>query len=113
MENLITRWPTDSLQIENTVEEPGTRDLAHFIQTDRHAGSTDTFAFSVHGPNISKSALLPQSDRLAGSNHKDATPKGITAQDWTGPNDLDNPLNWPLVRKIYHSCIPALLAFIV
>lgn len=37
------------------------------------------------------------------------TPIGrtVTAQDWTGPQDPENPMNWPLWRKIYHTVIPA------
>ena len=36
-----------------------------------------------------------------------------TAQDWTGPNDPENPMNWPLAQRIYHTTIPALFNFIV
>ena len=34
-----------------------------------------------------------------------------TAQDWEGPDDPDNPLNWPTSKKIYHTVIPALQCF--
>jgi len=34
-----------------------------------------------------------------------------TAQDWTGPDDPENPLNWPVPKKIYHTLIPALQCF--
>ena len=34
-----------------------------------------------------------------------------TAQDWTGPDDEGNPLNWPLWLRIYHTIIPALFCF--
>lgn len=36
--------------------------------------------------------------------------KAVTAQDWTGPDDLDNPQNWPLIKKAYHVGFPALFA---
>ncbi|KAF2399651.1 putative bicyclomycin resistance protein [Trichodelitschia bisporula] len=36
-----------------------------------------------------------------------------TAQDWDGLDDPENPMNWPLGLKIYHTIIPALLAFVV
>ena len=41
--------------------------------------------------------------------------RGISqnALDWDGPNDLDNPKNWTLASKIYHTVIPALLGFTV
>ncbi|EXJ94581.1 hypothetical protein A1O1_02977 [Capronia coronata CBS 617.96] len=36
-----------------------------------------------------------------------------TAQDWVGPDDPDNPLNWPLLKKTYHTLIPALQCFTI
>lgn len=35
----------------------------------------------------------------------------VTAQDWTGPDDPENPHNWPMTQRIYHTIIPALFAF--
>lgn len=37
----------------------------------------------------------------------------VTAQNWTGPDDPENPMNWPRWKKIYHTIIPGLFAFIV
>ena len=31
--------------------------------------------------------------------------------DWDGPNDVDNPRNWPKWKKIFHSAIPAIYSF--
>jgi hypothetical protein len=31
--------------------------------------------------------------------------------DWDGPNDVDNPHNWPKWKKIVHSAIPATYGF--
>ena len=39
--------------------------------------------------------------------------KSITAQDWNGPNDPENPLNWSLSKRIYHTTVPALMGFVV
>ena len=36
-----------------------------------------------------------------------------TAQDWDGPEDPENPQNWPLWTKIYHTFIVGLMAFTV
>ncbi|MCJ1352781.1 MAG: hypothetical protein MMC33_002765 [Icmadophila ericetorum] len=33
------------------------------------------------------------------------------ALDWTDPKDPENPLNWPLSSRIYHTTIPALMGF--
>ena len=37
----------------------------------------------------------------------------LTAQDWIGPDDPENPLNWPLRKRIYRTTVPSLLAFAV
>ena len=34
-----------------------------------------------------------------------------TAQDWNGPNDPENPQNWPSGKKAYHTVTVGLLAF--
>ena len=39
--------------------------------------------------------------------------KTVTAQDWTGPDDPENPQNWPLWRRVYHTTIPALYGLAV
>ena len=37
----------------------------------------------------------------------------ITAQDWNGPDDPENPHNWPLFKKIYHLVPISILGFTV
>ncbi|MCJ1482662.1 hypothetical protein MMC06_002828 [Schaereria dolodes] len=37
----------------------------------------------------------------------------VTAQDWTGPDDPENPMNWSLASRIYHTTIPALMGLVV
>ena len=37
----------------------------------------------------------------------------VTAQDWTGPDDMENPLNWSMGKRVYTTTVPALLGFIV
>jgi hypothetical protein len=36
-----------------------------------------------------------------------------SAEDWDGPDDPDNPLNWPTPKKIYNTVIPALQCFTI
>jgi hypothetical protein len=48
----------------------------------------------------------------SGSNGSQLKPV-VTAQDWIGPNDPENPQNWSSSKKIYHAMIPTLLAFVV
>ena len=41
------------------------------------------------------------------------TTRVVTAQDWTGPNDPENPQNWSLLVRAYHTVPPALFGFVV
>ncbi len=36
-----------------------------------------------------------------------------TAQDWNGPGDFDNPQNWSMNKRIYHTILPGLFGFAV
>lgn len=40
-----------------------------------------------------------------------ALSKRPTAQDWTGPNDPGNALNWPFQKRIYHLSMISFLCF--
>lgn len=44
---------------------------------------------------------------------QDEVRKSMTAHDWNGPDDPDNPRNWPLWQRVYHTTVPALFAFTV
>lgn len=35
----------------------------------------------------------------------------VDHNDWTGPDDPDNPHNWPKWKRVMHSAIPAVYAF--
>lgn len=48
-------------------------------------------------------------DELVVQNHPQ-TGKTITL-DWDEPDDVDNPHNWPVWKKIVHSAIPAVFGF--
>ncbi|MCJ1247685.1 hypothetical protein MMC30_004900 [Trapelia coarctata] len=37
----------------------------------------------------------------------------LTTEDWNSPDDPDNPLNWSLWQRIYHTTVPALFGFVV
>ncbi|MCJ1415196.1 hypothetical protein MMC32_001527 [Xylographa parallela] len=37
----------------------------------------------------------------------------VTAQDWNGPDDPENPMNWSMWSRVYHTSVPALLGFLV
>jgi hypothetical protein len=37
--------------------------------------------------------------------------KEVAARDWTGPDDPENPQNWPTWFRQYHIVPPALISF--
>jgi hypothetical protein len=37
----------------------------------------------------------------------------VTAQDWTGPDDPENPHNWSLLKRSWHVAQPGLFGFAV
>lgn len=37
----------------------------------------------------------------------------VTATDWSGPDDLGNPHNWSMRKRIFHAIPPALFSFVV
>lgn len=51
--------------------------------------------------------------QLPSSHNADALHKTVTAQDWNGPDDPGNPVNWPLWQRVYHTTIPGLFGFAV
>ncbi len=52
-------------------------------------------------------------DRPEPSDTKVALQRTITAQDWTGPDDPENPLNWPMWQRVYHTTVPGLFGLAV
>lgn len=41
----------------------------------------------------------------------DVVNRGPSAQDWNGPDDPENPQNWPFIRKAYQTAVVGFLAF--
>ena len=37
----------------------------------------------------------------------------VTAQDWNGPDDPENPLNWSLLKRSWHVAQPGFFGFAV
>ena len=35
------------------------------------------------------------------------------ALDWDGPDDLENPYNWSVWQRVFHSAMPALYCFVL
>ena len=88
----------------------------HINETEK-MGESDSDSSSMHSlpipivtpqPDLEKTTTKAsqRTSRSGRSNHVPAT-----AQDWDGEDDPDNPLNWPLPVKIYHTLVPALQCF--
>jgi hypothetical protein len=46
-------------------------------------------------------------------NDIEAAPAPISERlDWDFPDDIGNPRNWPVPKKVFHSVVPALYGFI-
>lgn len=42
-----------------------------------------------------------------------STPPVRATTDWNGPDDPDNPHNWPLWLRVYHATTPGFFGFAV
>ena len=91
------------------------------------AAKVQIFAQTMSAPSDSESAMPNEID-LDGlrdngeieklstqptQHSRDGQPvtRAPTAQDWTGPDDPENPINWPMSKRVYHTIIPGLFAF--
>jgi hypothetical protein len=61
-------------------------------------------------PDLEKALHDPQAPV---SRTSTAVRRVVTAQDWTGPDDPENPHNWPLRKRIWHTVQPGLFGFAV
>ena len=80
---------------------------------------TESIASALEGPVSASSDpqdafadLEKASTRVSRSSHEPAT-RIVTAVDWNGPNDPENPLTWPVWKKAYHILAIGTLAFAV
>ena len=63
--------------------------------------------------NIAEKGLDIAQEPTSTSPEKYSLQKTVTAQDWTGPDDPENPINWPLWQRVYHTTVPGLFGFAV
>jgi hypothetical protein len=64
-------------------------------------------------PDQSASSIAseePQLEQTETGKHRAAVQ---ASSDWDGPDDVDNPMNWPLSKKIYHTIVPGVYGFTV
>ncbi len=60
-----------------------------------------------------KGLAAAHEDKFAPRDRANGLQKTVTAQDWTGPDDPENPMNWPLWQRVYHTTVPGLFGFAV
>ena len=59
------------------------------------------------------STLIERNGQVS-DNHDSLDPTTVpTARDWSGPDDPDNPMNWPFALRVYHATIPGVIGFTV
>ncbi|TKA73636.1 hypothetical protein B0A49_05183 [Cryomyces minteri] len=63
-----------------------------------------------HEKDIEQGSEMPLERDFADRN---PVKRVITAQDWSGPRDPENPHNWSLLKRSYHTVPPALFGFTV
>ena len=69
---------------------------------------TEPTPLEPHAPerDIEKANSLTERDE------SEAQPQ-INVNDWNGPDDQDNPHNWPTWLRVYHAVVPGLFGFAV
>ena len=60
-------------------------------------------------PHPEKTSGVPNPLTRRFSEHGHAS--NVSAQGWMGGNDPDNPMNWPLGKRVYNAAVPGLLSF--
>jgi len=94
--------------------------IAHFKLLLRLSKMVESHSTSDDSSENSMKEVQPVVDKETGPERASLdSEKGIAASavppdpnDWNGPDDPQNPLNWPLRRKLWHVISPALMAFV-
>lgn len=96
--------PTDNLRSEKL---EGLRSEAESILEAIEVNSNNSSIHDDTGKDVEKTSTVG-----AGSTHDPAAPT-VTAQDWTGPDDPEDPQNWSLLKRCMHIFPIAFLSFAV
>ena len=79
-------------------------DIEHAISKQEES---ENQVFDDAGDNVQKEfepdVPHPQSSTTNGLH------RSVTAQDWNGPDDPENPENWPLWQRVYHTYVLRLI----
>ena len=88
------------------------------LELDEMATQSDsdsTLSLSSHPDQLDETRDI---EKIATSNaqqskHGSPAQRAVTAQDWTGPDDPEDPHNWPLWKRIYHTALVGVFCFTV
>lgn len=64
---------------------------------------------STDGTQVEKAG----SQRASNDAKEEAASPPAAVTDWNGPDDPDNPHNWSMASRVYHSIVPGLFGFAV
>lgn len=76
-------------------------------------GMTSPSSIPIDGVGDPEKAVVDPSLQRVSSPNKGDMPWTIKGNDWNGQDDPDNPHNWTLANRIYHTIMPALFSFVV
>lgn len=88
------------------VSEPHASDPSLAIELRRSSVSSSDIEEGGGGTDVER-AVTSKSER------ERKVTRVVTAQDWTGPDDPENPHNWSTFKKTWHVIQPALFGFAV
>jgi hypothetical protein len=80
---------------------------------DLEAGGDRAFEQSNIQPMDEEEAISDGETREKQEIELPLATKVRTVQDWDGPSDAENPMNWSLLKKSYHTAVPAFYGFAV
>jgi hypothetical protein len=83
------------------------------MSTHSDSGSTTSSRSLPNQLDESRDMEKIATSNTSRSKHASPAQKTVTAQDWTGPDDAENPWNWPLWKRLYHTALVGLFCFTV
>jgi hypothetical protein len=87
------------------------------VELDKMAtlSDSDSTISGSHPDQLDEARDIEQIATSATNRSKHGSPaqRAVTAQDWTGPNDPENPWNWPLWKRLYHTALVGVFCFTV
>jgi hypothetical protein len=103
--NRLHEEENNSRSSTDSSSQPSKDELAPNMDKEREADSSH-----LDSNDLEAAVRVPTTRTITDSNHVVRT---VTAQDWNGPDDPENPMNWPAWKKVYTTTMVGLIAFVV